>query len=98
MKNYKSGNTYSYALDALREYIQQYEKMIDLMHEAFPKNSIIISYEEMVQDPGRALDRMCKLCGLVPDHDLLPNVPSDVGCSEPYRELIDAALDKVKKQ
>jgi len=94
MKNYKSGNTYSYELGVLREYIQHYEKMIDLMHEAFPKNSIIINYEAMVQDPGKTLDRICKLCGLVPDHDLLPIVPSDVGCSEPYRELIDAALDK----
>jgi len=94
MKNYKSGNFYSYNLEVLQNYIRQYEKMIDFMKEAFPKNSIIINYEDMVRDPGKTLDQICELCDLVPDHSLLSIVPSDVGCSEPYRELIDAALDK----
>ncbi len=92
MKHYRSGNTYSYDLAAIKRYVTAYNKMIDFMVQAFPNDSIVLQYEDMVGDPGKALEQMCKLCGLKPDAGAMPDVPNDAGCSEPYRDLIDAAL------
>lgn len=92
MKHYRSGNTYSYDLSSIKRYVTAYNKMIDLMLQAFPSNAIVLQYEDMVANPGKALEEMCKLCGLKPDASLVRDVPNDSGCSEPYREMIDAAL------
>jgi Flp pilus assembly protein TadD len=92
MKHYRTGNTYSYDLSAIKRYVTAYNKMMDLMLQAFPEDSIALQYEDMVADPGKALEQMCTLCGLKPDASLMPDVPNDAGCSEPYRGLIDAGL------
>lgn len=92
LKNYRSGHLYSYNLKNIERYVAAYNRMIDLMSEALPQDSIIINYEDMVTNPGRALDQMSELCGITPDHGLLPEVADDTGCSEPYKELIKAAL------
>jgi hypothetical protein len=92
MKHYRSGNTYSYDLNAIKRYITAYNKMIDLMLEAFSDDSIVVQCEDMVNDSSTALEQMCALCGLKPDANAMPDVQDDAGCSEPYRDLIDTAL------
>ena len=92
MKNYKSGNNYSYEISALRKYIMLYEEMIDSVSALFPENSIIMQYEEMVSNPTRALESICAFCDLELDTSLLPEVGNDVGCSKPYAEYIKSAL------
>ncbi len=92
-KKYRLKNTYSYDLKALKQYIESYNSLIDTLHECFPENSIILSYEDMIADPKAALKQMCELCDIKPNYKALPKeIPNDVGCAEPYKEMMHAAL------
>jgi len=94
MKHYRVGNTYSYDINVLEGYVNAYNKMIDALSETFPSVSCIINYEDMVANPAKALDEVCKLCGIIPNHSVLPQrIANDIGCAEPYRGMVKAALD-----
>ena len=93
MKKYKTGgNNYAYELSAIRKYIEMYDEIVEVLRNAYPDHTMILQYEDMVSDPSNALGRMCEFCGFKMQAGQLPDIPSDVGCSQPYRELIDAAL------
>jgi tetratricopeptide (TPR) repeat protein len=84
MKKYKSGNHYSYNLEAIQNYLVWYEKMVDLLHEKLPGRSIKLRYEDIVGNPSRAVEASLSLCGVEADALELPQVSSDVGVAEPY--------------
>jgi tetratricopeptide (TPR) repeat protein len=92
MRQYHSGNSYSYDLTAARDYIGWYHQMIDLMSEKYPDITRVIHYEDIVANPAGALRVAADLCDL-PMHDRpLPSPGDDRGCAEPYRQLMAAEL------
>ncbi len=89
---YAKGHHYSYDLKSLNNYIDIYYEFIDELRNIFPNNSLLIEYEDMVSEPAATLSRVCEFCGISPDYSLMPEIGSDIGCSEPYAEMIEAAL------
>lgn len=87
-KLYRSGNNYSYDLDAAREYVQWYYDSIDEMNRLMPEISTVIRYEEMIEDPEAALSSVAALCGLEPDHAAFPDIGDDRGCAEPFAQFM----------
>ena len=93
---YNNGHIYSYDLKYLSRYIDIYYEILDTLLEIFSGNSLLIEYEDMIEDPTATLTRVCEFCGISPDYSLMPEIGSDVGCSAPYASLIDATLSGSK--
>ena len=91
MRKYKSGNYYAYGLTSIRDHIDWYHQMIDVLAEKLPDIVRVIHYEEMVADPATAVGIAADLCGLEMAGRPLPSLGDDRGCAEPYRELMAAA-------
>lgn len=92
MRNYRRGNAYAYSLESIRDHVNWYNEMMDLMAEKFPDIVRIIRYEDMVADAACALRVAAELCGLPMPEGPLPAVGDDRGCAEPYHMLMAAQL------
>lgn len=92
LRRYRTRNTYSYDIQYIQNYAKAYNELIELMSELLPSVSRVIVYEDMVVDPLKATDEMCELVGIEPDHTVLPQIGNDIGCGEPYKELMAATL------
>lgn len=90
MSKYLRGNSYAYQLKSIRDHLIWYHQMIDLMAEKFADIVRVINYEAMVADPAAALREVADLCGLTVRHESPPELGSDCGCAEPYREFMAA--------
>jgi Flp pilus assembly protein TadD len=88
LTKYLSGNPYAYDLKAIREYLDWYNTMVDLIAEKLPDIAHVVSYEAMADDPAATLRRAAELCGLGVKDSPMPALPNDRGCSTPYREFI----------
>ncbi|MFN0264384.1 tetratricopeptide repeat protein [Tepidamorphus sp. 3E244] len=91
MKNYDSGNSYAYALPAIRAYLDWYNAMIDAAMQLMPGRCAQVSYEEMVADPSCVRARAAALCGIEDGGGDLPAVPDDRGCADPYSQWMKSA-------
>lgn len=87
-KFYRSGNNYSYNLEAAKEYINWYYDSIDAMAKLLPNCSTIIQYEDMIAEPQSAIASAAQLCGIEMSHSELPEIGDDRGCAKPYLEFI----------
>ena len=90
MQLYRTGNAYSYDLNAAREHIAWYHQMVDLLAEKFPDVVRVINYEDMVADPAAAQGVAADLCGLAMAEGPPLAIGDDRGCAEPYRQLMAA--------
>ena len=93
MRKYRRGTIHSYDLKSTYEHIIWYHQMMDLLAERLPNRVRIIHYEDMIADPAGALRVAADLCGLPMTDGPLPELGDDRGCSEPYRQLMAAALE-----
>lgn len=92
MKHYRSGHPYAYDLAAIYGYITWYHAMMDETARLHPEIVRIVSYEEMIADPRRALQTVAELCGLPPAELAIPPLGDDRGAAAPYR----AEMDKLR--
>lgn len=90
MRHYQSDNSYAYDMDMIREHVDWYHRMMDLMVEKNPENARIVHYEDMVTDPAGALQVAADLCGIAMPEGAVPAVGDDRGCAAPYRDMIAA--------
>ncbi len=88
MRKYQEGNAYGYDLATAREHITWYHQMIDLMVEKFPDLVRVIHYEDLVEEPAKALRIAASLCGLSVPETPAAAIAGDVGCAAPYRHLM----------
>ena len=91
MRKYKSGNYYAYDLKSIRDHINWYHQMIDVLAKKLPDIVRVIPYEEIVADPATAVGVAADLCGLEMPERPLPSLGDDRGCAAPYREFMAAA-------
>ena len=91
MKSYRSGNAYAYDLRTIREHVEWYDAMSDVLAEKLKDSALIVRYEDMVSEPEATLDAVCALCGLRRGEEPLPELGDDRGCAGPYRAQIDEA-------
>jgi tetratricopeptide (TPR) repeat protein len=94
MRLYLRGNSYSYDLKAARDYVEWYYQMMDLMAEKLPEIVRVVRYEDMVADPGTALQTAANLCGVPMTHKPIPALGDDRECAAPYRERMAAELSR----
>jgi len=88
LTKYLYGNSYAYDLKAIGDHLDWYNAMIDLTAEKLPEIAQVVSYEEMVDDPATILRDAARLCGLSINDRPVPSLPSDRGCSTPYRQFM----------
>lgn len=92
MKHYRSGHPYAYDLSAIYRYIAWYHAMMDETARRHPAIVRIISYEDMIADPGRALATAAELCGLGATDTAIPPLGDDRGAAAPYRAAMEKAV------
>lgn len=82
---YRPGsNQFAYDLSDIREYLAQYNKMVDAWISKLGERAIVISYEDMAVNPLDALNKIAALCGLQTGNEA-PEIADDRGCAKPYR-------------
>ena len=89
LTKYLYGNPYAYDLKAIRDYLDWYNAMTDLIAEKLPDTAQVVSYEALADDPAAALRRAAELCGLSLYDPRVPPLPNDCGCSAPYQRYLE---------
>lgn len=84
-KSYLDGNSHSYDLQAIGEYLDWYSDLVDAQTRILAPIAIVIDYEDMVERPREALTRVAALCGIKAPGAINTSVSDDRGCSSPYR-------------
>ncbi|MDZ4735740.1 MAG: tetratricopeptide repeat protein [Rhodospirillaceae bacterium] len=93
MKHYSKKNfPFAYDPHDLRDYIDYYFSMMDKASAKLPQRSIMLSYEELIENPIAARAAIAQLCGLPAPTGSLPAIGDDRGCSLHYRAAMEAAL------
>ncbi|MGJ8534539.1 MAG: tetratricopeptide repeat-containing sulfotransferase family protein [Alphaproteobacteria bacterium] len=91
-KQYAKGNNYSYDLATCRDYIENYNTMMDFWHKKLNMRSIMINYEDLVDNPRKALGQVAKRIQLKLPTDMNYVVGDDRDCAKPYETQIHKAL------
>jgi tetratricopeptide (TPR) repeat protein len=92
MRNYREGHAYAYNLNSIRDHLNWYNQMADLMLEQFPDIVRTVHYEDMVSNPRDAMRVVAELCDLPMPEGPVPAIGDDRGCAEPYRNLMASEL------
>ncbi len=92
MKSYASGNAYAYDLKTIREHIDWYYGLMDICMEKLPHMCVMLNYEDIIEDPGAALNKVANLCGIDGVPSELPAIGDDRGAAEPYKDRLNEAL------
>lgn len=96
-KSYMEGNAYAYDLGSIGEYIDWAYEFIELLHARYPRTTLIVDYEDMIEDPGSTLASVAALCGVaLPDGDV-PRPGDDRDCSRPYLDRMRPFSSPVRK-
>ena len=85
--NYADGNNHSTDIRSINEFLNWYEAMIDVWMERLPDQSMLITYEDLVENPKEILASIAKFTGIEIDVDKIL-VGDDRGCSAPYLSRI----------
>jgi tetratricopeptide (TPR) repeat protein len=97
MRKYRPGTVvYSYNLKSARDHITWYDQTMHLMAEKFPDIVRILSYEDIVAQPGAAVELVTQLCDQPTPDITLPELVGDVGCATPYREMLAGVFNAAK--
>ncbi len=90
MRKYQTSNYYAYDLNSIYRHLKWYHDMIDQLAAKLSDISRVVRYEEMVDDPARAVETVADLCGLIASGEPLPQIGDDRGCANPYRQLMQS--------
>jgi tetratricopeptide (TPR) repeat protein len=88
MTKYLEANSYAYDLKSIRDYLNWYDQMIDLIVERMPNIAKVVRYESMIADPAATLRQAADLCGLSVGNVSPPEIGDDRSCAAPYREFM----------
>jgi Flp pilus assembly protein TadD len=91
MKQYRSGNSYSYNVAAAYAHLAWYNEMIDLCRASYPEITRVVTYEEMIEAPLATRRSIADLCGIPEPDEPVPPFNDDRGCAGPYRSFLAAA-------
>jgi hypothetical protein len=92
-KLYRSGNYYSYNVKECMSYIDWYNGMTDELTLRLGERARTVAYEELVANAPAVASSLWQWLGLEPPGQVDFFVSSDIGCSEPYRDMIAAELE-----
>ncbi len=102
-KRYRTGNEYSYNLQALGLYYRLYYDLLVHWKRLFPERMLSVRYEEMLQAPLGMAERIYRHCSIPFDPGKIDTSmlnSEEIGCSIPYsaslgplKENLEQALD-----
>lgn len=84
---YRTGLTYSYDLDAAREYVNWYYDLQDRYSKLLPNITKTIHYEDMVIDPLKVANEVRQFCGISSEFGDLPEIGDDRGSSNDFKKF-----------
>ncbi len=84
MKMFLKGHPYAYSLASIREYVQTYYAVQDVLAEKLPGRTYTIRYEDMIAEPQKTRDTIGAFCGLAPASEPIPDLGNDIGCAKLY--------------
>lgn len=88
----KGVNNYSYRLSSIMKQIQTWRGVIDWWSNEAPRRSIVLNYEDVIDDPHAALSRICALCRIEAPVLDIESLPDDRDCAKPYKQVMQAHL------
>jgi tetratricopeptide (TPR) repeat protein len=92
MKHYRKDNlSYAYNLHEIDDYISNYYAICDRLAAALPQRSIVLQYEQMIEDPAAARAAVARLCGLPVPAEPPPPPGDDRGIAVPYKSFMAEA-------
>ena len=91
MKHYRSGNVYSYNLDAARQHILWYEELMNFVSRCFPEISFQVQYEELIENPVKVVGEAKQFIGINAAPMGIPEVGDDRGCAAPFSRFLSPA-------
>ena len=91
-KHYREGNHISYDIRTIVEYLSKTELLMDTLAERLPNAVKVVNYEDCVSSPEKLYAEIMRFCGIKPGPVNIGELPSGIGCGEPYREEIDKVL------
>jgi hypothetical protein len=94
-KLYKKGNYYSYDAGECLLHIRWYGEMIDELAAKLGERARVVSYEDLAANASAIVPELWQWLGLTAPPAAEITMFNDIGCSEPYREMIAAALEGV---
>jgi len=84
-------NEYAHSTSEIYSYLNQYNQLIDHWLETLGDKTILINYEEMIDNPHATLERVAQFCGVDMPADPVLQTGDDRSCSAPYLEWLHAA-------
>ena len=87
-------NQFAYDIKDIYRYLELHDRMVDMWAAKIGDRALVLSYEDMVADPGATLARVAKLCGMTAPAKPDVEISGDVGCATPYREWLHDARDQ----
>lgn len=92
MKNYRKGFEFSYRLESIFEYLDNYDQASSRLVDFLGSKAIALTYEELVKDPNASIARVYALCGIGSPPKQVGPPFSDVGAATPYRTWMEREL------
>ncbi len=87
-KFYSASISYANDLGTIREFIQWHRKLSEICVEKMPDRTLVIDYDEMVENPKETVQKVCKICDIESNSALVPIPGDDRGVSKPYMHLL----------
>ena len=81
-------NEFAYDINDIYKYIDWHDRMIDIWSSRVGDRALVLSYENVVDDPEGVLRKVAGLCGLKAPAKLDVRISSDAGCATPYLEWL----------
>jgi hypothetical protein len=94
-KLYKKGNHYSYEARECLSHIRWYGEMIDELAAKLGERARVVHYEDLVANAAAIVPDLWRWLGLTAPPVAKITMFNDIGCAEPYREMIATALEGV---
>ena len=83
-KNYKEGNEYAQSIESIKNYINWYRQMADIILSAYPQRSLRINYENIIDNPDGIVQQISNMCSIKHQANLSFSLKGDVGISKKY--------------
>jgi len=85
-RNYKEGNEYALSIESIKNYINWYGQMADIILSTYPQRSLRINYEDMIKNPISIVQKISNISSIECQDNLSFNLKGDVGISKEYKK------------
>lgn len=92
LQSYETGNVYTLDPDWARGHVERYHQMIDIWAEKFPDQTLVVSYDNLVETPKKLLGQVLEFTGIGAENigqiDISPF--DDRGVADGYATWLDS--------